>query len=128
MNKIILMGRLTADPELRHSQNGTVWLPFCIAVDRRGAAEGQQQADFINCTAFNKTAEFIAKYFAKGKLIAIEGSLQSRTYEDNGKNRTAHSVNVWQVYFTGDRNNESEQPSDSFVDLGGEADESDLPF
>ena len=71
MNKVILMGRLTKDPELRQSQNGISVARFTIAVNRRFAKDGQQQADFINCVAWRQTGEFIAKYFEKGSMIAV---------------------------------------------------------
>ena len=75
MNKVILMGRLTKDPELRQSQNGISVARFTIAVNRRFAKDGQQQADFINCVAWRQTGEFIAKYFEKGSMFAVTGSM-----------------------------------------------------
>ena len=105
MNKVVLMGRLTRDPEMRQSQQGTPVLSFSIAVDRRFAKDGQQQADFINCVAWRNTAEFICKYFQKGSMIALEGRLQSRTWDDrDGKRQYVTEVVVDEVYFTGSRN------------------------
>ena len=136
MNKVIEMGRLTADPELIHSPNGTVYTRFSIAVNRRGAKEGQQQADFIPCVAFGKTAEFITKYFSKGRMIMLEGSLQQNVWEENGKKHTAYNVSVFGVEFTGEKKDDSGNPyqsqsnnneSQGFMDLG-EANENDLPF
>ena len=104
MNKVVLMGRLTRDPEMRQSQQGTPVLSFSIAVDRRFAKEGQQQADFINCVAWRNTAEFICKYFQKGSMIAISGRLQSRTWDDrDGKRQYSTEVVVDEAYFTGSR-------------------------
>ena len=102
MNIVVIMGRLTSDTELKTSQSGTAFLPFTIAVDREYSKE--KQTDFINCIAFSKTAEFINKFFGKGKLIAIEGRLQTRKYEDNtGNKRTATEVIVNKAHFTGEK-------------------------
>jgi len=82
MNKVILMGRLTADPELRQIQNGTAVCRFTVAVNRKFVDKqtGQHEADFISCTAWSKTAEFVSRYFKKGQMIAIEGSLRTGSY------------------------------------------------
>lgn len=80
MNKVILMGRLTRDPEIQNTANELSFTNFSIAVNRRFAKEGQQQADFINCTAWRKTAEFISNYFRKGSMIAVIGQLRSRSW------------------------------------------------
>lgn len=112
MNKVILMGRLTKDPEIRNTQQGTMVCSFSIAVNRRFAKEGQQNADFINCSAWRNTAEFISKYFSKGNMIAVVGSLQTRTWEDaNGKKQYAMDVVVDEAYFTGSKENTSSSPS-----------------
>ena len=101
LNSVTLMGRLVADPELKTTQNGTSVVSFRLAVERNYAPQGQEwQADFIPCVAWRQTAEFIGKYFTKGRMIAVEGSLQSRNYEDkNGQKRTAIEVIVDQAYF-----------------------------
>ena len=101
LNRIILMGRLVADPELKSTQSGISVATFRIAVERNYTPQGQEkQADFISCVAWRQTAEFISKYFAKGRMIALEGSLQSRNYEDKqGQKRTAYEVIVDQAYF-----------------------------
>lgn len=100
LNRVILMGRLTADPELRQTPNNISVVSFTIAVDRNYASGGQRQTDFINIVAWRNTAEFVSKYFSKGQLVALEGSLQSRSYEDkNGNKRTAFDVVADQVYF-----------------------------
>ena len=82
MNKVILMGRLTRDPEVRYSQgeNSMAIARYTIAVDRRGVKEGQQTADFINCVTFSKGAEFAEKYLRKGTKIAVEGRIQTGSY------------------------------------------------
>ena len=121
MNKVILMGRLTRDPEMRQSQQGTPVVSFTLAVDRRFAKEGQQNADFISCVAWSRLAEFICKYFHKGSMIAVTGRLQSRTYDDkDGKRQYVTEVVVDEAYFTGERtdaNNSSNtgyQPQSTF--------------
>lgn len=80
MNKAILVGRFTRDPEVRYSDNGTSIARFTIAVDRRFKQEGGQTADFISCVAFGKTAEFIEKYFHQGMKIGLEGRIQTGSY------------------------------------------------
>jgi len=88
MNKVVLIGRLTKDPELRYTpSNNTSVCQFTVAVDRRFKSEGQPQADFIQIVAWRQTAEFVAKYFTKGSRIAITGSIQTRTWDDNSGNR-----------------------------------------
>lgn len=104
MNKVILMGRLTRDPEMRQTTGGIQVCSFSIAVNRRFAKDGQQSADFLNCTAWRQQAEFICKYFHKGSMIAVVGSLQSRSWENQeGKRQYATDIVVEEVYFTGSR-------------------------
>lgn len=113
MNKVILMGRLTRDPEMRQTPNGITVCSFSIAVNRRFAKEGQQQADFINCTAWRQQAEFICKYFQKGSMIAVVGQLQSRSWENQeGKRQYSTEVMVDEVYFTGSKNETHTSGSD----------------
>ena len=94
MNRVMLVGRITRDPELRTSPNGVSFTAFSIAVNRQFAnAQGERVADFINCVAFNKQAENLARYIKKGGLIGVEGKLQTRTYQaQDGSNRTAVEV------------------------------------
>ena len=94
LNVVILMGRLVADPQLRQTPQGTSVASFRIAVDRNFARQGEQrQADFIDCVAWRQSADFVCKYFQKGSPIVVEGSLQTRQYQDkNGNNRTAVEV------------------------------------
>lgn len=83
INKVVLVGRLARDPnELRYSANNVAFVSFTIAVDNRFSRQADKSADFINCVAFNKTAEFISKYARKGALSGVEGRLQSRSYND----------------------------------------------
>ena len=105
LNRVILMGRITQDLELRTTAGGQSVLTFNIAVDRNFVKQGEErQADFITCVAWRQQAEFISRYFSKGRLIAIEGNLRSRTYEDkNGTKHYVTEVYVDQVSFTGER-------------------------
>lgn len=108
MNKVILIGRLTADPELRQTQSGVASCRFTVAVDRRYADKntGERQADFISCTAWKQTAEFVSRYFSKGKMIAVEGSLRSGSYQDRNHPDVTHyttEVFVDNVEFCGDK-------------------------
>lgn len=92
MNKVILVGRLTADPELRQSTSGISSCRFRIAVDRKFADRntGERQADFFNCVAFRQQAEFISRYFSKGKLIAVDGNLRTGSYQDKNHSDVTH--------------------------------------
>lgn len=103
LNVVALMGRLVYDPELKTTQPGTSVCSFRIAVDRSFARQGEERkADFIDVTAWRQTTEFVCKYFQKGGMIAIEGSLQTRQYQDkNGNSRTATEVLASQVSFCG---------------------------
>ena len=102
-NKVILAGRLTADPELRQTSQGTSVTSFTIAVNRAysRSSDGQQTADFINCVAWRSNAEFITKYFKKGSSICVCGSIQTRSWTDTqtGQKRYATDVNVDEVSF-----------------------------
>ena len=101
MNSICLMGRLTGDPELKTTQSGVSVTSFSVAVDRAYRSKDQErQTDFINCVAWRGTAEFISRYFRKGQRIALQGSLQSRTYTANdGSQRTVYEVVVDNAFF-----------------------------
>ena len=105
INNVVLMGRLVATPELRNTQNGIAVTSFTLAVERSFARAGEQrQADFINCVAWRNSAEFISRYFQKGSMIAVTGSIQTRNYEDkNGNKRTATEVVVDQASFCGSK-------------------------
>lgn len=120
------MGRCTADPEMRTTANGVSVATFTLAVNRRFRnAQGEYEADFINCVAWRNTAEFIAKYFSKGKQIAVVGSIQTRKYEDKqGNKRTATEVVVDEAHFCGESKGGNGESRD-FEDV---ADDVELPF
>lgn len=101
LNKAILMGRLTRDPELKYTQNNLPVVQFTVAVERNRAAQGQEkQTDFINVVAWRKTAEFVSQWFTKGMMIIVEGSIQSRSWQDKeGHNRTTIEVVASAVQF-----------------------------
>lgn len=101
LNVVVLTGRLVADPELKHTSSDLPVTSFSIAVNRKFVKSGEErQADFIDIVAWRSTAEFICKYFKKGNLIAIEGSIQTRTYQDkDGKNRKVFEVIANNVHF-----------------------------
>ncbi|HNZ41018.1 MAG TPA: single-stranded DNA-binding protein [Clostridia bacterium] len=101
MNKVILMGRLTRDPELRATATGTPVASFSLAVNRRFAAkDAQVQADFFNVTAWSKQGEFVNNYYRKGMQVVVIGRLQNRTWEDQeGKKRYATDVILEETYF-----------------------------
>lgn len=105
LNVVALMGRLTAYPELRTTPAGVSVASFTIAVDRSFVKQSEErQADFINCVAWRGTADFIAKYFEKGSLIAVDGKIQTRRYQDkDGHNRTAFEVVVDNAHFGGSK-------------------------
>ena len=139
LNCVTLMGRLVADPELRTTGTGKSVCTFRIAVDRSFAKAGEQrQADFITVVAWESTADFVSKYFCKGSMIAIQGSIQTRSYEDsNGNKRTATEVLAREVSFCGGKNETSPGPAqtpaaptytpapDDFEEI---PDDEDLPF
>ena len=104
LNKVIIMGRITKDLEIRQSQSGTAVLRFTVAVDRP-QKNGEKSADFINCIAFGQTAEFIGRYFGKGRMIALEGNIKTGRYEKEGI--TFYTQDVWvdNVSFTGEPQN-----------------------
>lgn len=105
LNRAVLMGRLTTDPELRQTPNGVSVLSFSIAVDRTyGGKNGERQTDFINLVAWRQTAEFISRYFSKGQMIAVDGSIQTRNYTDKqGNNRTVFEVVIDNASFCGSK-------------------------
>ena len=104
-NRIILMGRLTKDPELKNTQSGVTMCRFSVAVDRAYSKQGEEkQTDFFDITAWRQTAEFVAKYFSKGKCILIEGKLQNNNYTDqNGVKQYRNAIIADNVAFCGDK-------------------------
>ena len=115
MNKVMLVGRLTAKPELRYTGSNTAFLRFTVAVNRPFAnAEGKREADFINVVAWRKQAETIAKFFDKGNLIGIEGRLQTGSYDDqNGNKRYTTDVQLDNFEFVEGRKDGANTASDS---------------
>lgn len=104
LNVVAIMGRLTADPEMKTTTNGVSVTSFTLAVERSYTKQGEErQADFIDCVAWRGTAEFICHHFTKGKLMAVDGAIQTRNYEDkNGNKRKAVEIVVASVNFCGD--------------------------
>ena len=104
-NKVILGGRLTSDVELKQTQSGVPVAQFSIAINRKFSKDGQQETDFINCTAWRQTAEFISKYFRKGSSICVVGSMQVRSWVDqSGQKRYATDVVVDEAMFVDGKN------------------------
>ncbi len=146
MNKVVLVGRLSRDPELRNTQSGTAVAGFTVACDRRYAKQGEErQADFISCVAWGKTAEFVNHYFKKGMRIALDGRIQTRTFEDqNGNKRYVTEVIAEGVEFAQSKNENfdtsvpSEEPEQTALSEtiapsangleGLVVDDEDLPF
>ncbi|MFZ5989089.1 MAG: single-stranded DNA-binding protein [Bacillota bacterium] len=138
MNKVILMGRLTKDPELRYTNvNNTPVCSFTLAIDRRFSRQGEEkQADFVPVVVWSKLAEFCSKYFTKGRQVAVVGRIQTRTWDDNeGKKHYVTEVVAEEAYFADSKksddaparplDNNGMQPSDGFYPLD---DDDELPF
>lgn len=144
MNVVILMGRLTSDPELAQTSTGVSVAKFSLAVERNYGKNGKKETDFINCVAWRNTGEFIHKWFSKGKPIAVRGQIQTRKYTDkNGQNRTAFEIIVDEAFFAGNSDNDktksgnfqippttnSDKSSSVDIDSFEEVyDDGDLPF
>ena len=135
MNKVVLMGRLTRNPDVRYSQGekATCVARYTLAVNRRFRRDGEQDADFINCVAWRQTGEFIAKHFQKGGMIAVVGSIQSRSWDGNdGKKQYATEVVVDEVYFTGakkqNNNNQQQTPPQDNSDYYPDPDFPELDY
>lgn len=134
LNCATIMGRLTADPELRTTNSGLAVTSFTVAVDRAYAKQGEErQTDFINVVAWRQTAAFVTRYFEKGQMIAVQGSIQTRNYEDkNGNRRTAVEIVADKVSFCGEKKKDEAQteppaPQD-FIELPTAPVDDDLPF
>lgn len=130
MNKVILLGRLTKDPETRYTQSANTQVTsFTLAVNRRFVKQGEErQADFINIVAWNKTAEFVSKYFNKGQQVGVIGRIQTRNYDDEqGIKHYVTEVIAEEVYFAGDKKyapqNEVQATDDFEI-----TNQDDLPF
>ena len=125
MNKVILLGRLTKDPEVKFTQNNICVCTFGLAVNRRFKQEGQPDADFINIVAWAKTGEFCSKYFTKGQQVAVCGHLQTRNYDDkDGKKVYVTEVIAEDVYFADSKKEQSATTSAGFMQV----EEEGLPF
>lgn len=132
INKVILQGRLTANPELKHTQSNKPVTSFTLAVDRSYKQENGPTADFISCVAWDKNAEFITKYFNKGQEMLVEGELQVRTYTDQqGVKKYITEVKVDRAHFCGPKQQagqpdiEVDEPQQGFTET---SDDDDLPF
>lgn len=128
MNKVILLGRLTKDPETRYTQStNTQVTSFTLAVNRRFVKqEEERQADFINIVSWNKTAEFVSKYFSKGQQVGVIGRIQTRNYDDEqGVKHYITEVIAEEVYFAGEKKEKAQNdPTDDFETTNSD----DLPF
>ena len=138
LNKAILVGRLTKDPELRSTASGVSVVSFSIAIARSYARQGEErQTDFINCVAFRNTADFISRYFAKGNMIAVDGSIQTRTWDDQeGKRHWVTEVMVNEAHFVESKKDSAAATGSAAIDggaslpmeFGPDATDDDLPF
>lgn len=130
LNKIIVMGRMVRNPELRRTNSGTAVASFTIACDRDFKSDsGEREVDFIECVAWRNTAEFVSKYFTKGRMSVVSGRLQTRNWTDKeGNKRKATEIVAESVYF-GDSKREELQsyaaPQESFAEL---PDDGEIPF
>ncbi len=121
LNKAVLMGRLTANPDLRQTPNGVSVATFSLAVNRN---YNRDVTDFINIVAWRQTADFVSRYFTKGQLVVVEGSIQTRSYEDKqGNKRVAFEVVAEQVYFAESKNSSSRALNDMHIPAPAEIDE-----
>ena len=129
MNKAILIGRLTRDPELRYTGSNIAMATFSLAVDRNFAGQnGERETDFINIVAWSKTAEFCSKYFTKGQQIGLVGRVQTRNWEDEkGQKHYVTEVVAEEVYFAGDKKEQQQNETyeDPFIPS---ANDDELPF
>ena len=135
LNTVILMGRMTADPELKKTPSGVSVTAFTVAVNRSYVKQGEErQSDFIECVAWRNTAEFISKYFRKGQMIAVQGSILTRSYEDKqGNKRKAVEVLVDKADFCGEKKTEAKPDFNGFSqgsadDFSTISEDEDMPF
>lgn len=136
-NQVILIGRLTADPELKQTPNGTSVTSFSLAVNRDFKREGEAEADFFTVKAFGQTAEFACKYFAKGRAALVIGEVQNRKFVDkNGNNRIVTEILASRIKFADSKSGEASAPSaqpkaesiTAFVEVPAPGADQDLPF
>ena len=139
MNKVILMGRLVKEPEVRYSQGAEpiAVARYTLAVNRRFKRQGEPEADFINCVAFGKTGEFAERYFKKGQMVSVVGRLQVRSWEDNeGKKRWSTEVIIEEQHFAESKNSSNaaapkeggQAAADGFYPIDESVEDDDLPF
>lgn len=131
MNKVVLIGRLTADPDIRHTQSGKCVASYRLAVDRAFKSDGQPEADFINCVAWGKSGEFCQKYLHKGMKIALEGRIQTGSYtkDDGTKVYTTDVIVEHHEFCESKRSSDSgsyAEPAQNFTEI--DEDDGDLPF
>lgn len=135
LNHITIMGRLVKDPEIRTTQSGVSVCGFTVAVDRDFSGKGEEKlTDFFDCTAWRGTADFIGKYFSKGRMIVVDGSLQNDRWQDkDGNNRVSAKIVANNVYFgdskrnDGDTQNNAGELKQQFTEIANDV-EGDLPF
>lgn len=129
MNNICIIGRLCAQPEIKATTTGVSVCSVSIAVDRDYKVNGEKATDFIPCVFWRGTAEFIGKYFNKGNMIAVVGSLESRKYKDkDGNNRTVWEVKADKANFCGGKKEDSQDNTQTFEDVSEVTDDDILPF
>ena len=130
LNKCFLLGRLTKDPEIRRTNGGTAVTSFTLAVDRDFKSNGEKETDFIDVVAWRNTAEFVSKYFSKGRMAIVEGRLQIREWTDkNGNKRRTAEVVADNVYFGDSKKESKEEPEykqSDFAEISEE--DGELPF
>lgn len=137
LNNAVIMGRLTADPELRKTPSGVSVARFTVAVDKNYTPKGEEKkADFINVVAWRQTAEFVSRYFQKGSMIAVQGSIQTGSYEKDGVKHNTFEIVADNVFFCGGKNDgqggnspqiepQGKETADNFIPI---SDDDDLPF
>lgn len=130
LNKCFLLGRMTKDPEIRRTNGGTAVTSFTLAVDRDFKTNGEKETDFIEVVAWRNTAEFVSKYFSKGRMAIVEGRLQIRDWTDkNGNKRRTAEVVADNVYFGDSKKENKEEPEYKQADLADISEEDgELPF
>ncbi len=135
MNKVQLIGRLTRDPELKYTQSTEpiAVTRFSVAVNRKYKRDGEPDADFFNCITFGKTAEFVSKYFSKGKMMGVAGSIRNNSWTDNnGQKRISTEILVDEVEFCGgkteEKNTRETVQDDDYYTVDNNIDDDNLPF
>ncbi len=126
MNSLIIKGRITADPELKNTDNAVEYCDFTVAVDRYAGKDKERETDFIPCRAWQKSAVFVSQYFKKGQEILVNGELQVNKYEKDGEKRTYSFCRVNKAEFCGSKQDAAQTTNAQFTDLSGADD--DIPF